>query len=66
MGRYDLPKRVFMHEEKKPVTLRVPNDLKLALEGIAREKGRSFTDLVLTVLDQFAQQETVTKKLNKV
>lgn len=61
MARYKIQKRVFMQGEKKPITIRMPSELKSALEAISREKGRNFTDLILTVLDQYAQQETITK-----
>lgn len=50
-----------MQGEKKPLTLRIPKALKEELDAIAKISGRNLTDLILTVLDQFAQGETKNK-----
>jgi antitoxin component of RelBE/YafQ-DinJ toxin-antitoxin module len=46
-----------MHGAKKMLSLRVPELLLIELDNIAREKGWTTTTLIMTVLDQYAQQE---------
>ncbi len=53
-----ISKRVFIRGKAVPVSFRMPILLKEALETIAKEKGYTLSNIVLTVLDQYAQQET--------
>ncbi len=53
-----ISKRVYVRGDTKTISLRMPVKLKTVLETIAEDKGYSFTDIVLTVLDQYAQQES--------
>lgn len=62
MVKYLIPKREFTEGERKVISIRVPNELKMILEEISSDKGRTLTDLILTVLDQYAQQELIKKR----
>lgn len=61
--KYNIPDRKFCSEEKKMVSMRLPTDLMKKVRRIAADKGWEVTDLVMTVLDQYAQwEEKVSKR----
>lgn len=57
MKNIDIPTRKFVDGEKKMVSWRIPEALMKELEKIAKMKGYNVTELVVTVLDQYIQQE---------
>jgi len=58
MAKYIIPKRVYTEGKTKLISLRIPVALNDVLLAIALEKGRKISDIIVTVLDQFAQQES--------
>ena len=56
---FNLPIRKYVDGPKKSVSLRLPKQLSRAIDNIAKKKGWPVTDLVVTVLDQYAQHENL-------
>ena len=61
-NKFNIPGRKFSSGEKKMVSMRLPSDLMKALGEIAERKQWPLTEVVVTVLDQYAQQENETKQ----
>lgn len=61
-NKYSIPDRKYSSGEKKMVSMRLPSDLMKVLGEIAEKKQWPLTEVVVTVLDQFAQQENETKQ----
>lgn len=54
---YNVPARRFSHGPKRMTSWRVPAVLLKELDRIAKKKGYTVTELVMTVLDQYVQSE---------
>ncbi len=57
MTEYNIPERKYVDGPKKMVSWRLPENLMEQLDKLSKDKGWSTTELVVTVLDQFIQQE---------
>lgn len=58
MKKYNIPVRKYVDDKKKKmVSMRVSQALWEKIESLAQEKGWQVTELVTTVLDQYAQFE---------
>lgn len=60
--KYNIPGRKYANGEKKMVSMRLPSDLIKVLNEIAEKKQWPLTEIVVTVLDQYAQQENEAKQ----
>lgn len=57
MKENSIPDRKYVDGPKKMVSWRLPEKLMDKLDKMAKAKGWTTTDLVVTVLDQYLQQE---------
>jgi antitoxin component of RelBE/YafQ-DinJ toxin-antitoxin module len=55
--KYNVPERKFCKGDKKMVSMRLPVDLMAEIRRIAEHKGIDVTDMVMTILNQFAEAE---------
>lgn len=59
MAKFNIPDRKYCDGKKKMVSMRLPERLMKELEGLAKKKGWTVTDLVQTALDQYVQWENI-------
>lgn len=57
MSESTIPERKYVDGTKKMVSWRLPEKLMKKIDGIAKKKGWTTTDLVTTVLDKYIQEE---------
>ena len=57
MAKFNIPDRKYCVGDKKMVSMRLPKRLMDELEKLAKAKGWTVTDLIMTVMDQFIQHE---------
>jgi antitoxin component of RelBE/YafQ-DinJ toxin-antitoxin module len=60
--KFNVPERKYCDGEKKMVATRLPMKLKAELAKIAKKKGWDYSELVMTVLDQYVQWEHKNQK----
>ena len=65
MSKYNIPKLFYCDVPKKMVSIRLPIALIKKIESIAKSRGWPLTDVVVTVLDQYAVHEANEKKSSK-
>lgn len=62
MSDTQLPERKYVEGPKKMVSWRLPESLMKELDILAKAKGWTTTDLVVTVLDQYLQSQNKKSK----
>ena len=62
MKKFNVPDRKYVDGPKKMVSWRLPENVMAQRDKISKDKGWSTTELVVTVLDQYVQQEEKGRK----
>lgn len=60
--KFNISENKFCGGERKMVSMRLPETLMKEIKRIAERKNRDMTDIVMTVLDQYAQFESKNSK----
>lgn len=60
--KFNITENKFCGGERKMVSMRLPETLMKEIKRIADQKNRDMTDIVMTVLDQYAQFEAKVSK----